>query len=146
MDQVQAIAIVVVLAAALITTVTDLWSFKIYNILTVPLLLSGFSFHYSASGMSGLQGSFLGALFGFAALLPFYVMGGMGAGDVKLMAAIGAWLGLPVTFTDPSGPAPPRRLQGSHVRRQELAPPPGDGGALPWRVFLSTGWLAAGTC
>jgi prepilin peptidase CpaA len=40
----------------------------------------------------------IGALFGFGVLLAFYVLGGMGAGDVKLMAAVGAWLGMPNTF------------------------------------------------
>jgi prepilin peptidase CpaA len=96
--QVQAVPIVVVLVAALITTVTDLWKFKVYNVVTVPLLLSGIVYHSVMGGTAGLIGSLLGALFGFGMLLAFYVMGGMGAGDVKLMAAVGAWLGLPWTF------------------------------------------------
>jgi prepilin peptidase CpaA len=37
-------------------------------------------------------------MFGFAALFVLYILGGMGAGDVKLMAGIGAWLGMPLTF------------------------------------------------
>jgi prepilin peptidase CpaA len=36
---------------------------------------------------------FMGAATGFAALLPFYLLRGMAAGDVKLMAMVGAWLG-----------------------------------------------------
>ena len=39
-----------------------------------------------------------GALFGLGILIPFCLMGGMGAGDVKLLAGVGAWLGLPITF------------------------------------------------
>jgi prepilin peptidase CpaA len=96
--QVQAVPIIVVLVAALITTVTDLWRFKIYNVLTLPLLLSGLAYHFFVGGTGGLAASLLGAVFGFAVLLLFYVMGGMGAGDVKLMAAVGAWLGLPLIF------------------------------------------------
>ena len=98
MDQAQLVPFVVVLLASLITTVTDVWKFKIYNAQTVPLLLSGLAYHSAVGGMPGFRASLLGALFGFSVLLVFYVMGGMGAGDVKLMAAVGAWLGLPLTF------------------------------------------------
>jgi len=61
-------------------------------------LLAGLLYHAFVGGWPGLGGSLLGAVFGFSVLFLFYVMGGMGGGDVKLMAAIGAWLGLPLTF------------------------------------------------
>lgn len=89
---------VVVIVATLIAAATDIWKFKVYNALTVPLLLGGLIYHAATTGWAGLADSTLGLLFGFAILLLFYAMGGMGAGDVKLMAAIGAWLGMPLTF------------------------------------------------
>jgi prepilin peptidase CpaA len=89
---------IVVISATLIAAVTDLWKFKVYNALTLPLLVSGLIYNTVIGGWSGLANSALGLLFGFAILLLFYSMGGMGAGDVKLMAAIGAWLGMPLTF------------------------------------------------
>ena len=85
----------IVLAAVLIAAVTDVWNFKVHNVLTLPLLLSGLAYHGLAGGLAG---SVLGVLFGFASLILFYLLGGMGAGDVKLMAAVGAWLGMPATF------------------------------------------------
>jgi len=88
----------VVLIAVAITAVTDVWKFKVYNALTLPLLCSGIIYHGVKGGPAELTVSLLGALFGFGVLLAFYVMGGMGAGDVKLMAAVGAWLGIPQTF------------------------------------------------
>jgi prepilin peptidase CpaA len=88
----------IVLLASLVAAVMDVWKFKVYNALTVPLLLSGLAYHAVAGGLEGLQGSLLGILFGFAVLIVVYVMGGIGAGDVKLMAAIGAWLCMPLTF------------------------------------------------
>ena len=88
----------VVIVATLIAAATDIWKFKVYNALTVPLLLGGLIYHAATAGWVGLANSTLGLLFGFAILLLFYAMGGMGAGDVKLMAAIGAWLGMPLTF------------------------------------------------
>jgi len=86
----------VVLAATLTAAVTDLRSFKISNVLTLPLLLSGLVYHGVAGGVEGFWGSALGALFGFGALFLFYLLGGIGGGDVKLMAGVGAWLGMPV--------------------------------------------------
>ena len=88
--------ITIVLGASLIAGVTDLWKFKVHNLLTLPLLFSGLIYH--AVWGTGLANSLLGVLCGSGILLLFYLMGGMGAGDVKLMAAIGAWLGIPYTF------------------------------------------------
>src|SRR5262245_50278079 len=90
--------ILVVLTATSIGTVTDLWRYKLYNALTLPLLLSGLIYHGAVGGTPGFETSFLGALFGFGSLFFFHLMGGVGGGDVKLMAGIGAWLGLPLTF------------------------------------------------
>jgi prepilin peptidase CpaA len=95
--QTLSLPVVVVLLAASVAAVTDVWKFKIHNALTLPLLLGGLAFHGFMGGWSGLLGSFLGAAFGFCVLIVFFALGGMGGGDVKLMAAVGAWLGLPLT-------------------------------------------------
>jgi prepilin peptidase CpaA len=88
--------IAVVLVAVLTAAVADLRAFRISNLLTLPLLLSGLLYHCTIAGTDGLLSSLLGMLFGFAPLFLFYLMGGMGGGDVKLMAAVGAWLGVPL--------------------------------------------------
>ena len=85
----------VVLCAALTATVTDLRLFKIPNVLTLPLLLTGLLYHWMVAGVDGLSNSVLGGLFGFGILFIFYLLGGIGGGDVKLMAGVGAWLGMP---------------------------------------------------
>ena len=90
-----AVPVIIVLTAALVAAVTDVWKFKVYNALTLPLLATGLIYH----GLHfEITDSLLGILFGFAALVPLYIVGGMGAGDVKLLAAVGAWLGMPFTF------------------------------------------------
>jgi prepilin peptidase CpaA len=92
------VPLVVVIVAATVSAATDLWRFKVYNLLTIPLLLSGLVYHGVVGGFPELTKSFTGALFGFGILVAPYVMGGMGAGDVKLMSAVGAWLGLSLTY------------------------------------------------
>jgi prepilin peptidase CpaA len=93
-----AIPLVIVLVAAIIAAVTDIWKFRVHNVLTLPLLGSGILYHGLVGGAAGLTDSLSGALFGFSALMVFYLIGGMGGGDVKLMAGVGAWLGMPLTF------------------------------------------------
>jgi len=90
--------IALVLVAALIAAVTDVWKFKVYNLLTFPLLASGLLYHAIHGGTPGLAGSIVGALVGFVLMILLYTMGGMGAGDVKFVTALGAWLGLPLTL------------------------------------------------
>jgi prepilin peptidase CpaA len=45
-----------------------------------------------------LVSSLSGAIVGLLTLLPLYAIGGMGAGDVKLMAGVGAWIGPSLTL------------------------------------------------
>src|SRR5204863_2024698 len=46
----------------------------------------------AAFGWEGLGWSLVGTVIGLALLLPAYAIGGMGAGDVKLLAGVGAWI------------------------------------------------------
>lgn len=88
----------VVLIALVVATVTDLRKFKIHNLLTLPLLVLGFVYHGIVSGTDGLLFSLWGTLFGGGILLVLFLLGGIGGGDVKLLAGVGAWLGIMVTF------------------------------------------------
>lgn len=84
------IAIAVVL---LISIVTDVRHRKILNLVTLPAILTGFLFHVVTSGLNGFFFSGIGFLVGLGLLVIPFIMGGIGAGDVKLLAAIGAWKG-----------------------------------------------------
>lgn len=97
-SQVGVFPIVVVLVGSLIAAVTDVWKFRVYNALTFPLLVSGLLYHGIVSGLPGLGDGLAGMLLGFSALIILHIMGGVGAGDVKLMAAVGAWLGMELTL------------------------------------------------
>ncbi len=69
---------------------------KVPNWITFPMVLSGLV--YSAFVGDGISAGLLGMCCGLLCLLPLYSVGGMGAGDVKLMAGIGAWVGWEITF------------------------------------------------
>jgi len=82
-----------------IAAFTDSLKHKIYNKLLVPAFLFALLFNTFQRGSSGLKHSLLGAAVGFALLLLPYLMGGMGAGDVKLLTVIGAFGGVSFVLT-----------------------------------------------
>ncbi len=81
------------LIVVLIATATDLRSRRIPNWLVLPFLLAGFAVSTWLQGWHGLAQSAEGMALGLFAFGIFFFLGGMGAGDVKLCAAIGAWIG-----------------------------------------------------
>ena len=76
-----------------ICVITDVKNRMIYNKVIYPALLLTFIYQFATGGWEGLSHSFIGCLIGFGLLLIPYFMGGMGAGDVKLLALIGAMKG-----------------------------------------------------
>lgn len=73
--------------------VHDLHNRRIPNYLTFGSALLAFAFGVAAGGWPGLGIALGGWLLGVALFLPFFALRGMGAGDVKLLAALGAWVG-----------------------------------------------------
>ncbi len=71
---------------------------RVPNWLNLALIVTGFAVQYWFFGGSGLRVGFLGLMTGFGLLIVPWLMHGMGAGDVKLMAAIGVWMGPLLTF------------------------------------------------
>ncbi|MDV2580755.1 A24 family peptidase [Alkalibacillus haloalkaliphilus] len=88
-------ALVIILV---ISFITDIHKRKILNIITLPSMLFGVGYHTYINGLEGLSLSLLGLLVGFGILLIPFLVGGIGAGDVKLMAAIGALMGAQFVF------------------------------------------------
>jgi prepilin peptidase CpaA len=83
------IAILVGLAAM----IDDLARRQIANWIPLAALACGFGWQIGQSGWRGLLYAGIGTVAGFAVFLIFYLLGGMGGGDVKLMAGFGALLG-----------------------------------------------------
>jgi len=84
-----------------VAAVIDGVKLKVPNWITYPMILSGWIYSTALSpyaGWDGLCYSLLGTAVGLGLLLPAYAIGGMGAGDVKLLAGVGAWMWPSVTF------------------------------------------------
>lgn len=88
----------------ILAAVIDGFELKVPNWLTFPMIISGWVYSAAAAGWAGdpwwvgLGWSFVGMTVGLLLLLPAYAIGGMGAGDVKLLAGVGAWVHATHTF------------------------------------------------
>lgn len=80
-------------ATAIVAAATDIHGQRVPNWLSLSAAVLAVVLHTYLSGLSGLLFSLEGLTIGFALLIGFYAVGGMGAGDVKLLAAVGAFLG-----------------------------------------------------
>jgi prepilin peptidase CpaA len=72
----------------------DARSRRIPNQLTLTAMAAGFGARAALGGWLGLESALWGALLAGGVFFLFFVVGGMGGGDVKLMAAVGAWAGV----------------------------------------------------
>ncbi len=84
---------VILLLGLLVSAVaSDLRRHRIPNLLVVLGLVLGLAVQAYSGGISGLGDGALGMLIGFGVFLPLYALGGMAAGDVKLMAMVGSFM------------------------------------------------------
>lgn len=91
----------VVSITLVVAAVIDGWKLKVPNWLTFSMIIAGWVYSAAFSpwaGWEGLMYSLVGTAVGLALLLPAYAIGGMGAGDVKLMAGVGAWVWPTITL------------------------------------------------
>jgi prepilin peptidase CpaA len=84
---------IIVLVVAVIAVAFDVRTRRIPNWLTFGGAAAALAYSVTTSGLAGLGTAVAGWLVGAALFFPFFALGGMGAGDVKLLAALGAWLG-----------------------------------------------------
>lgn len=88
----------ILIIVLLICSVTDLKSRKIYNAVIFPTLLITCFLRFIFYGWADLGSAFVGLFVGGGILLIPYLLGGMGAGDVKLLALVGAMKGTIFVF------------------------------------------------
>jgi prepilin peptidase CpaA len=92
-DDTHSLALLFLVATLCTATVTDLMTHRIPNALLAPAATVGIVFSIVSGGLSGLFAGLGGLFIGLAMLMPLYLTGGTSAGDVKLLAVAGVYLG-----------------------------------------------------
>lgn len=85
---------IVVMAIALLAGLTDAFSRRVPNILTMPAWILGLAWALGDGGLGKFAEVLAASMILAAPYILLFVFVGGGAGDAKLMAAIGAWLGI----------------------------------------------------
>lgn len=94
----SAVLTTLTVAVAGLAAACDVRTRKIPNWLTFSAILLGLLVNIAGGGLSGLMAAVLGTGAGIGLLLIPFAMGGMGAGDVKILAAVGALNGASFAF------------------------------------------------
>jgi prepilin peptidase CpaA len=81
------------LIIGVIACLFDLRTKRIPNAVTFGGAAGALIYWATAEGVSGFGVSVAGWLVGLALFLPVFLLGGLGAGDVKFLACLGAWIG-----------------------------------------------------
>ncbi len=84
---------VLALLLAGIGCASDLRTRRIPNSIVLTGFATGLSVNALLAGATGIGSSLAGGAIGLALFLPFFALGGMGGGDVKLLAALGSLVG-----------------------------------------------------
>jgi prepilin peptidase CpaA len=84
---------IAVLSVASLAVAFDVRTRRIPNVLNFGAALAALGFAFLDAGVPGTMTAAGAWLVGVGLFLPFFALGGMGGGDVKLLAALAAWLG-----------------------------------------------------
>ena len=96
MPQLSLASWILVVVVGLFTAIAAIWDYRqhrIPNNLTLPVFFAGWVYQAVFHGWPGIGNAAGGFLVGFGVLFLLWMVGGGGGGDVKLMAALGTWLG-----------------------------------------------------
>jgi len=127
--------VVATLVFVVLCVACDLRTLRIPNAITGPAILVGFGLNVWQSGSAGLMSSLGGFALAIALLFAPFALGGVGAGDVKMMGAVGALIGPRLVLHSLfvglllGGVFAVARLAGSSLLREKLA--------ASWRVVAN---------
>jgi prepilin peptidase CpaA len=88
----------IIAGVMLVAAIMDFRTRRIPNWFTVPFFVCGIAFQTATGGLGGFGSAIAGFATGFGILFALWLIGGGGGGDVKLMGALGTWLGATYTL------------------------------------------------